>query len=278
MPAAKPPAAPSAGKPAEPSRRLETSRPTFIGHRPALEIGMGVTISALLLSGNAMGQVSRTGFSPDAGYAPYNHTADVVSDFTGAAVGAVTALAAGSALEAVHLGRGSAAKQFYWSTMVALEAWLLSTSATLFLKKSIGRCRPLAWDEQNEQCDPTLPARDPQSTFFSGDTAYRAMPSGHVTGISGISGAYFWMAITSPEKAPLRWVAFGATQALAWTTAALRVESGVHSWTDTIVAWGVGSTIGLAVGALHPRVETGTRTKAVWLTPLGAGLALQGKF
>ncbi len=254
---------------------LEKTRPDFVLGHWASEVPLaGLAVTAVVASAEH-DQVSYSGHAPDAGFHSYSKTADIASDVTGDVAGAVFSLAIGSSLEWLHLRDAS----FLYSSMIAAEAWLIGSGITRYLKHSIGRCRPIAWNEESRTCDSRLSALGPEiAEEFGSDEAYQAMPSGHVAGVSAVSGAYLWMALESAEPAPLRWAAFAASQSLALATVGLRVEAGAHSWSDTLVSWGLNTLVGMSVAALHGRRSLTRRQVGFRLIPLGQGVVVAGTF
>lgn len=267
----------SAQRPVPKARTWPKSRPDFVLNHWAAEIPMAATSAAVMIGSTLQPQISFSGHSPDAGFHGFHEGADLASDFTGDLGGAVIGLSVGSALEWLHLRRTS----FLYSTMVAAEAWLLGSGITRFIKHSVGRCRPLAWNEATGRCDPTLPDPITSRTAeeqYGLNESYQAMPSGHVAGIAAISGSYFWLALQSQEPAPLRWTAFATTQAMALTTVGLRVRAGAHSATDTLVSWGLNSFIGMSVAAFHGRETMEGDEVSFQVVPMGRGVAVAGTF
>ncbi len=141
------------------------------------------------------------------------------------------------------------------SVVVAAESIELAMGLNQILKRTAGRCRPVAWRRDangNRHCDPdAVPsALDPDP-----DAAYLSWPSGHVTGIAAATGAYLGLsAKASYYGTPVwqYWLASGIGGVLTLTTMWLRVRAGAHSWDDTLGAASIGISLGAAVALIHP--------------------------
>jgi membrane-associated phospholipid phosphatase len=151
--------------------------------------------------------------------------------------------------------------------IVLIESYAM-TSAIVGLLKNIGVCRPYTWQPETETCSEGvgLPgnALEPRRSF----------PSGHASSSSSIAGGLLGMwLLPRARDHRLAPIALGAT-ALSFTTAALRMRAGAHTYVDTGVGLAIGFGVGLGTAALHLR----RRPLPVSIAPTANGLVLRGRF
>lgn len=179
----------------------------------------------------------RTGWGPDAPH-PFDRTADLASDFTGAYAGSVLAIGAGYALEAGYFGASHVRNGGVYAVrgpLVDLESALLATGFVQGLKHLTGRCRPRYFD--GTQCTNEL--RD-------------AFPSGHTAPVAAAAGARLMLSAMSTQNAGFRWGSFAMAESMAVATAFLRVRAGMHSWSDVAGGFLLGHAVGILVALAHP--------------------------
>lgn len=136
-----------------------------------------------------------------------------------------------------------------WALLPVLvegEAIALSGGLTEIIKRAVGRCRPRNWDAATATC-----ADDGTS---DSDDHFAAFPSGHTSFVSTLAGVRLVMAArsTGSTLTALRWIHFGATEALSIATGGLRVTAGAHSVTDVLAGWALGHAVGIGVALMHP--------------------------
>lgn len=188
------------------------------------------------------------------------------------------------ALDAERLGWGPQAAH---ATVVAMEAGLISSGLNQVLKRTAGRCRPVAYlPERSEGAGICDPSRVPNEIDGSDDAAYLSWPSGHVAGVASVTGALLGLAIkTSYYGNPVTqyWLAGGVGVLVTGLTAWLRVSAGAHSWQDTLGSAALSVPIGLGVSLLHPVGQSpspllGLNVVEPRLSMTRIGLQLSGAF
>lgn len=211
------------------------NHPGFAFGTPAGEalfvLGIGLTNAS-----SALPQLD-TGWGPDAPH-DYSRVIDRVSDVTGAYGGSALAILSGYALERAYFDdAGSKGGGVYalHGALVDVESAALSRGVVDALKRLTGRCRPRYFE--SGRCTSKL--RD-------------AFPSGHTTPLAAIAGARLFTSLNTPSPAGFRWTSFGIAETLAFTTAILRVQAGMHSWSDVGTGLLLGHALGLLVAVAHP--------------------------
>lgn len=130
-------------------------------------------------------------------------------------------------------------KDFGMVAAISAEVFLLNTGITYLTKELAQRKRPYLYNP-NAPIDKKLEKGATQS-FFSGHTSTMASAS---FSFAMMHTHYY----PNSKMKPLVW--FAAT-VLPMATAILRVRAGKHFWTDVLVGYGVGASIGLAVPLMH---------------------------
>lgn len=197
--------------------------------------------------------------------------------------GMLITIAGAWALDAQRLG-GFGSPESYHAAVVALEAMAVSSGLNQVLKRSAGRCRPIAYRPGDTPgtgtCDPSAV---PSSVDSDPDAAYLSWPSGHVNFIASATGAFLGLASkTTYYGNPVwqYWLASGVGAVATGAVIGLRVQTGAHSWEDTLGSAAISIPVGMAVAFLHPLVtSTGTDEAArLDLTVTGNTLQVQGVF
>jgi hypothetical protein len=131
------------------------------------------------------------------------------------------------------------------TSVVDLEAVMLSTGLVQLIKRLSGRCRPYAWSMAAKEC------------VMNGDDYYAAFPSGHTAPVAAIAGARLTLALRSDLGMNIGWRygAFGAAEALSIAAAYLRVRAGAHSWEDVTAGWLLGHATGALLMLAHPMID-----------------------
>lgn len=145
--------------------------------------------------------------------------------------------------------------------LVLVETVALNFLLNNTIKFAVGRARPLAYDPAVD--DATRLAPDAGLSFYSG----------HSSTTFAIATAYSYLFMQRHPRSPLVIPVWVFSEALAASTAFLRVYAGKHFWTDVITGAAVGAAVGLVVPYLHHRAS-----RSVQLTPVafsgGLGLSL----
>lgn len=155
------------------------------------------------------------------------------------------------------------------ATSVGLVAESLAVTGTSIgvLKHAVDRPRPYTMMED--------PPADVQEKLEDVDS-WLSFPSGH-TGLTA-AASFSVAGVLAAEGAPPGPV-YAAAGVLTVTAGTLRVVAGRHYPTDVLVGGLVGTTVGLAVPALHathPRGRRGGRDVSVWTSTPGEGATLVG--
>jgi membrane-associated phospholipid phosphatase len=130
--------------------------------------------------------------------------------------------------------------------VIHLEAYLLATAASRWLKGALDRPRPYTYLAAAE--------RPGEATYdVTDDEAFESMPSGHAS--ASFCGAAFAMTdhlLTRPRAQAIEriGVAFGGGL-LAGVTSALRVRAGKHFPSDVLAGGAIGVTSGIVVPLSH---------------------------
>jgi membrane-associated phospholipid phosphatase len=226
----------------------ESNEPDWAFSEPAMEpVVAGVCAASLL---TFLVPQKRSGWGARGEVDP-GDLSDLVSDFTGAAGGALFLGATGYVLEAAYYQTDGVRYPFaraLKTTMIDVEALALSAGLTAFLKRTAGRCRPRAWRAGVCEDD---------------DDAHTSFPSGHTSAVSGIAGARLVLAARSTGPIEFRLAGFALAETSSIVTAILRVTSGAHSVDDVTAGWILGHVTGSFVAIVHPmeRVETQTEVQ-----------------
>ena len=224
-----------------------------------LPVDLGVTAFGFLLGGSA------TLFEEELSHAPCSGLCDrseialgidrsVVGNHSVAARnwsdGLITGLTvAPLLLVAVDHGWSDAKSRDGLLTDAVLLAQTASVNLALntVVKHAVGRKRPLTYDSSWTEADRS--SADASLSFYSGHSA---------TAFAMATATSRLFMIRHPDSdwvVPL-WL---GSEALAATTAVLRVEAGKHFWSDVAVGAVVGSAVGYLVPQLHLREqETGS--------------------
>jgi membrane-associated phospholipid phosphatase len=178
-----------------------------------------------------------------------------ISDFTGAVLGSMIQIAGGYAFEAAYYDENAARlplERAFRTSLVDIEALILSNGINVAIKRFSGRCRPRAWQQGN--CGPE-------------EAEFDAFPSGHTTPVAAIASSHLVLALRSNGQVSTRYAAFGFGEASALLTASLRVLAGAHSWEDVLGGWAIGTATGAVVALVHPMIDIPVRDEK---TPLGS--------
>jgi membrane-associated phospholipid phosphatase len=131
------------------------------------------------------------------------------------------------------------------TSVVDLEAVMLSTGLVQLIKRVSGRCRPWAWAESAQLCQ----ARN--------DDDHAAFPSGHTAPVAAIAGARLVLALRSDlgQYIGARYAAFGTAEVFSIAAAYLRIRAGAHSWEDVTGGWLLGHATGALLMLAHPMID-----------------------
>jgi membrane-associated phospholipid phosphatase len=128
-------------------------------------------------------------------------------------------------------------------TVLLAETASVNLALNTVVKHAVGRKRPLTYDSSWTEADRS--SADASLSFYSGHSA---------TAFAMATATSRIFMIRHPDSdwvVPL-WL---GSEALAATTAVLRVESGKHFWSDVAVGALVGSAVGYLVPQLHLREQ-----------------------
>ncbi len=167
----------------------------------------------------------------------------------------------------IDLDRGP--RPFFEDLLLISESLAVAMAIQRTVSLAVRRPRPYmyrSWDplETEERRD-----ADANLSFFSGHTT---------TAFSLAASFAYTYSVRRPRSGlrPLIWL---ASLAVAASVGVLRVASGEHFWSDVIVGAIVGTSVGIAVPALHRRRVRGHRFHAALAPgPGGSGLALLASF
>jgi membrane-associated phospholipid phosphatase len=221
-------------------------------------------VSALSVAAYLLPQ-QRSGWGP---YTPRpkDTTLDWISDFTGAIAGSVLLTGGTYLFEGGYLAEHGAPKPFaraLRTSLIDLEAVLLTSGIVATVKRLAGRCRPRSW--LGGRCS-------------GEDEEYTAFPSGHTAPVAAVAGVHLSLAARTPGHAGLRLGALGLAEAATLLTMALRIGAGAHSWEDVGTGFVVGHLTGVALGYAHPMVDLGTAGEVTPPGVSGAVFAWGGQF
>ena len=225
-------------------------------------LALGALISTQF---NQLPQVD-TGWRPDFSHRYYK-TAARASDVTGAYGGVAISVLAGYGLEAAYFGESGVRGGGIYAlrtSLVDLEASLMTNGIVNLLKRLTGRCRPRYYEAG--VC--TSEVRE-------------AFPSGHTAPMAAMAGARLVFSTQSTGPIGFRWASFALAEIMAVSTAILRVRAGMHSWSDVIGGFLIGHAIGGLLGLLHPMQPVDPHDIASMENATakgGFGLAWSGEF
>lgn len=212
---------------------------------------MILSLGALAANATALLPQQTSDWGPDAPH-PRNTDANTWSDATGGWGGTFVGFGAGYVLESAHLAdagvQHGAGVYALRQSIVDVQATLYTASIVFGLKRLTGRCRP--WH---------FVPRGPSGAPGCLDVAHDAFPSGHTAPMGALAGARLITASLATGPAGFRWASFGLTEAMAITTAILRVEAGAHSWSDVVTGFLIGHAVGVLVAFAHPMTPVDRR-------------------
>lgn len=130
-------------------------------------------------------------------------------------------------------------KDFGMVAAISAEVFLLNTGITYLTKELVQRKRPYVYNP-DAPLEEKLEKGSTQSFF-----------SGHTSTVASASFSFAMMHhhyYPDSNLKPLVWFLAGV---LPMATAILRVRAGKHYWTDVLIGYGVGASIGVGVPLLH---------------------------
>lgn len=130
-------------------------------------------------------------------------------------------------------------KDFGMVAAISAEVFLLNTGLTYLTKELVQRKRPFLYN-------PDAPLEE---KLLKGST--QSFFSGHTSTVSSMTFSFAMMHshyYPDSQVKPLVWFLAGV---LPMATAILRVRAGKHYWTDVLIGYGVGASIGVGVPLLH---------------------------
>ena len=130
-------------------------------------------------------------------------------------------------------------KDFLMVSAISAEVFLLNTGITYLTKELVQRKRPYVYNP-NAPLDKKLEKGATQSFF-----------SGHTSSVASMSFSFAMMHNYYYPNSRIKPLVWFAAAVLPMATAILRVRAGKHFWTDVIVGYGVGASIGIGVPFLH---------------------------
>jgi len=130
-------------------------------------------------------------------------------------------------------------KDFWMASAISAEVFLLNTGITFLTKELVQRKRPYTYNP-NVPLDKKLEKGSTQSFF-----------SGHTSSVASMSYSFAMMHNYYYPDSKIKPLVWFVAAVLPMATAILRVRAGKHFWTDVIVGYGVGATIGVGVPFLH---------------------------
>lgn len=155
---------------------------------------------------------------------------------------------------------GSAREAMLTDLLIVAQAESLNVALNTVVKHAAGRKRPLTYDRHWSEAERT--SADASLSFYSGHSASAFALA------TATSRVFMLRHPDSDWMVPL-WV---GSEALAATTAVLRVEAGKHFWSDVAVGALVGSAIGWVVPEMH-RTKAGSEAEvSPVVTPGGAAV------
>jgi|TARA_B100001093_G_C26789963_1_gene998513 membrane-associated phospholipid phosphatase len=130
-------------------------------------------------------------------------------------------------------------KDFGTIAAISAEVFLLNTGITYLTKELVQRKRPYVY-HSDAPLEKKLDKGSSQSFF-----------SGHTSSVASMSFSFAMMHqhyYPNSKLKPLVWILAGV---LPMATAVLRVRGGKHFWTDVLIGYGAGASIGVGVPLLH---------------------------
>lgn len=149
-----------------------------------------------------------------------------------------------------------------WQTyaMMGAEVILLQSGLNLLTKSLTGRTRPYAYDPQVPLDEKTQ--KDTRLSFYSGHT-------GTTAALSFFTARIFTDHIENESHKKYLWIGAALMPALAGY---LRVSSANHFFTDTVIGYSIGASIGYFIPELHKHMTNGQLS--LQQTASGDGLEL----
>lgn len=130
-------------------------------------------------------------------------------------------------------------KDFGKVALISTEVFLLNTGLTFLTKELVKRKRPLLYN-------PNVP----DSEKLKSGTA-QSFFSGHTSTVSSMAFSFAMMHTHYYPDSRLKPLVWFAAAVLPMIQGILRVRAGKHFWTDVIVGYGVGASVGVLVPILH---------------------------
>jgi membrane-associated phospholipid phosphatase len=130
-------------------------------------------------------------------------------------------------------------KDFLTMSAISAQVFLLNTGITYLTKELVQRKRPYVYNPDAPQSKKL--EKGASQSFFSGHTSTVASMSFSFA----MMHSYYY---PDSKVKPLVWF---AAAVLPMATAILRVRAGKHFWTDILIGYGAGASIGIAVPFLH---------------------------
>jgi membrane-associated phospholipid phosphatase len=129
--------------------------------------------------------------------------------------------------------------EFLHVSAISAEVFLLNTGITYLTKELVKRKRPYLYN-------PNAPL---EKKLEKG--AYQSFFSGHTSTVASMSFSFAMMHNQFYPNSRIKPLVWFAAAVLPMATAILRVRAGKHFWTDVLVGYGVGASIGVGVPLLH---------------------------
>lgn len=130
-------------------------------------------------------------------------------------------------------------KDFWTASAISAEVFLLNTGITYLTKELVQRKRPYTYNP-DAPFEKKLEKGSTQSFF-----------SGHTSSVASMGFSFAMMHSYYYPNSRIKPLVWFAAAVLPMATAILRVRAGKHFWTDVIIGYGVGATIGIGVPFLH---------------------------
>lgn len=122
---------------------------------------------------------------------------------------------------------------------ISAEVFLLNTGITFLTKELVKRKRPYVYNP-NAPLDKKLEKGSTQSFF-----------SGHTSTVASMSFSFAMMHHFYYPNSRIKPLVWFAAAVLPMATAILRVRAGKHFWTDVLIGYGTGLSVGVGVPLLH---------------------------
>jgi membrane-associated phospholipid phosphatase len=222
-----------------------------------LPVDLGVTAFGFLLGGTARLFEEELSHAPCSGLCDRSEIAlgidrSVVGNHSAAARGWSDGLIAGLTIAPLLLvaadhgwQRADSREALLTDTVLLAQTASVNLALNTVVKHAVGRKRPLTYDSSWTEADRS--SADASLSFYSGHSA---------TAFAMATATSRIFMIRHPDWVLPLWL---GSEALAATTAVLRVEAGKHFWSDVAVGALVGSAVGYLVPQLHLREqETGS--------------------